>query len=1242
MDFYEIAWKTLPSGRGLEVYPKFKNLISKDLMVRGKDFYAFWDADTNFWSRDENRLFQIIDSQLKAKAEEVVTNGEKVNIKYMWDDDSGSVRKWRKYLDGSRDNFKPLDSKIIFANTQVKKSDYASRRLSYSLEKGDCSAWDELIGKLYSPDERAKLEWAIGAIIAGDSKRIQKFLVLYGRPGAGKSTIIRIIEDMFFGYTATFDAKALASVSNQFAAEAFSSNPLVALQHDGDLSRIADNSTLNAIVSHDTMLVNEKYKKPYSVKPQSFLIMGTNNRVQITGTQSGLIRRLIDVTPTGERFPEDYFDMLIEHINYELGAVAYHCLQTYKSMGRGYYTSYRPTKMMRSTNPVFNFVEMYLDELKAPEGISRSRAWTLYKEFCEETNNKPGKMQEFTDELSTFFDEFIGREGNRYSIFRGFRADRMMDPTFDVDKEDLLIKFDQNVSALDDILADNPAQLATKEGNPRKKWENVDTVLSDINTTKLHFVKIPEHHIVIDFDLTDESGEKSFEKNLEAASKWEPTYAELSKSGKGIHLHYIYNGDVKDLANEFSPGIEVKTLLGNASLRRKLTFCNDKPVATITSGLPTKEKKVLDVKGIASERGLRQMIERNLRKEIHPGTKPSLDFIKHILDEAYEKGYKYDVTDLRPRLIAFANNSTNQPLASLKLVQQMKLQSEEPIQEVSPADTDTLVFFDVEVYPNLFVVCWKYEGNSSVVMKMINPEPEEMEHLFKLKLVGFNNRRYDNHILWARYMGYDNQRLYELSSRIISSTNRNNSGLFGEAYSLSYADIYDFSSKKQGLKKFQIELGLHHREIDIPWDRPVPEERWEQVVEYCANDVLTTEAVFNARRDDYIARQILAEISGLRVNDTTQKHTAKILFGHDRAPQKKFKYTDLSEMFPGYIYDSGKSEYRGENPSEGGYVYAEPGIYDNVAVLDVASMHPTSIIELGLFGREYTRKFRDLVEARLAIKARDLKKAGKVLDGKLEPFLSDDEGSLERLSYALKIIINIVYGLTSAKFDNPFRDVRNKDNIVAKRGALFMIDLKHYVQDEGFQVVHIKTDSIKIPNATPEIIDKVVEFGKKYGYDFEHEKTYDKFCLVNDAVYIARYGNNWDAVGAQFQHPFVYKTLFSGEKVEFDDLAETKHVTQGAIYIHDPNDDELHFVGRTGRFVPVIEGSGGGNLFRIKDDKQYAVVGTKGYLWKEAEVVRHVPGNLETIDKSYHNNLVDTAVATIEKFGSISEFLGKE
>ena len=182
---------------------------------------------------------------------------------------------------------------------------------------------------LYSPEERHKIEWAIGAIVTGDSKTIQKFLVLYGAPKTGKSTILNIIQMLFDGYYSVFDAKSLGSSGHQFALESFKNNPLVAIQHDGDLSRIEDNTRLNSLVSHELMEVNEKYKTSYSNRFKAFLFLGTNKPVKITDSKSGLLRRLIDVTPTGERVSRKEYDLAMKKIPFEIGGIACHCRHVY-------------------------------------------------------------------------------------------------------------------------------------------------------------------------------------------------------------------------------------------------------------------------------------------------------------------------------------------------------------------------------------------------------------------------------------------------------------------------------------------------------------------------------------------------------------------------------------------------------------------------------------------------------------------------------------------------------------------------------------------------------------------------------------------------------------------------------------------------------------------------------------------------------------------------------------------------
>jgi hypothetical protein len=453
------------------------------------------------------------------------------------------------------------------------------------------------------------------------------------------------------------------------------------------------------------------------------------------------------------------------------------------------------------------------------------------------------------------------------------------------------------------------------------------------------------------------------------------------------------------------------------------------------------------------------------------------------------------------------------------------------------------------------------------------------------------------------------------------------------AYELSYTDIYDYcnAGNKMSLKKWEIKLGGNHVEFEHPWDQPVPEDLWEEAANYCVNDVNETERVFDATQSDFNARLILSELSGLSPNATTNQHTTAIIFEGDRKldSDKELEYTDLSETFPGYSYSFGKSSYRGEDPGEGGYVYAEPGVYTNVALLDVASMHPTSAIEMNMFGK-YTKNYADILQARLYIKHGNYEAAAELFGGRLKQFLGDPE-SATALSDGLKTAINSVYGLTSASFDNPFKHKKNLDNIVAKRGALFMIDLKHAVQEKGYTVAHIKTDSIKIPDADQFIIDFVFEFGRKYGYTFEHEATYSRLALVNKSTYVCQVGwspkekkiGTWSATGAQFADPYVFKTMFSKEAVEINDFFISKEVKDAAIYLGE------HFIGRIASVYASMTGS---DLFRVKEEKRGAISGTKGYKWKLSKDFK----DYKDIDMSFYKQLVIDAIKAIKNVGDAS------
>ena len=1336
VDFMMISKRRTKEGV-LEVYPKFIIKKSEDLMIRGSDFYAIWIEETGFWSLDEEDLIHLIDSELKHYIQGLPETDSKVKARYMWDAESGMIDVWHKYCQRQmRDHYHALDEKLIFSNTETTKKDYASKRLPYPLEKGSIDSYDELISVLYEDKERQKIEWSIGAVISGDSKTIQKFLVFYGESGSGKSTILNIMQQLFTGYYSTFDSRALGSSTNAFALEAFRSNPLVAIQHDGDLSRIEDNTRLNSLVSHEEITVNEKYKTSYTSKFNSFLFMGTNKPVKITDAKSGLIRRLIDVSPSGNKIIFKKYNDLVSKIRFELGAIAYHCLGVYES-NKELYDEYIPTAMLSASNDFYNFILDSYSIFSAENSTTLTSSWEMYNAYCQEARvSYPLTKRVFKEELKNYFKNFEERhttkDGVRFrSYYSEFRKEKFDEDIKTVSEEkqkvaeelylETWLEFKEQPSIFNELAKDYPAQQANDYDVPSKKWDDVTTTLKDIDTSKTHYVQLPINHIVIDFDLKEDDL-KSLEKNIVEASKWPKTYAELSKSGKGIHLHYIYTGKSPENLNRlYSDNIEVKVFTGKSSLQRKLTKCNDLEVDTLSSGLKKKKKKkkVINKTEIKSEQKLRELVIKNMKKEIHPNTKPSIDFIDKILDDAYNGTLSYDLSDLKPRLLTFAMRSTNNTTYCIKKVNNMKLTSKNEPVDVIVVDSDgqaPIVIFDVEVFPNLFLVNYKELGEGNKMYRLINPGPKEMETLLNYRLVGFNNRKYDNHILYSCLLGYTNSEIYNVSKRII---NGDHSAFFGAAYNLSYTDIYDFSSNKQSLKKWEIEMGFSHKELGLPWDKPVPEEKWDMVSEYCDNDVLATEALFHHLEADWTARKILADLAEESVNATTNNLTAKIIFGDDVKKKdsfgnflvaEEFEYRNMGDIskihrylgdpkddfafdvqdrpiFPGYKYEYGVSTYRDEIVGEGGYVFAIPGMYGNVALLDIASMHPTSAIEEYLFG-EYTHNFEELVQARIFIKHKEYEAAKGLFNGKLRPYL-DDAAMAKALSNALKIPINSVYGLTSAKFSNAFKDIRNVDNIVAKRGALFMINLKHAVQAKGYVVSHIKTDSIKIPDADMEIIEFIMEFGKEYGYTFEHEATYNKMLLANKADYIARYAdvetckslygyipgdnvhkeNEWVAVGAMFQVPYVFKTLFSKEDIVFGDLCQSMN-TKTAFYL-DMNEfmegEDPHcyiFVGKAGAFTPVKPNTGGGLLVRkqnpevwekAKDSEKGVYIdkdtgermkfamasGATGYRWRESEQVQLLKIE-DDIDKTYYESKVEEVKNTIAQLTNFDWFISDQ
>lgn len=937
MNFYEIV--VTPGKNGtFEIAPDFQvGDRDSDLMVKGKSFSAIWDEEQNIWSTDEHDVQKVVDRALMAKKTELENSGVTgIRVKTMRSYQTKKWAEYKSYVSTCPNQFRQLDDKLTFADTQTKRSDYASKRLGYSVKKADHAAYDEVMDTLYSPENRKKLEWAIGAVLCGESKIIQKFIVLNGKAGTGKGTFLKILKRLFEGYICDFSSKDLCNSNKDFRLEPFKDNPLVAVDEDGDLSRLEDATELNKIVSHERTQMNEKGKPHYPWIPHCMLFVASNEPVQIKNEESGLIRRLIDVYPTGRKISGKKYHILMDRIGFELGGIAEHCLQVYREMGGKYaFDNYQPTQMIYRTNAFFNFIEDKYDEFAMlTDGVSLKTArGVMWKDYCEHSgyDEKQYPIPKFREELKNYFEEFheVTRINGKQvrSWYKGFKLDclqRHGDIPEEKDEPEGWLDLKEQGSPLDDILKDCKAQYEI-DGKPEKPWDKVTTTLKDLDTSRVHYILPPEWLWMADFDLKNAEGEKDAKLNIEAASKWPKTYAEFSKGGAGIHLYYRYSGDLDELMSLYAKDIEVKVFHGKAAIRRRVSKCNSEGIATISSGLPKKEKKekvsMVDISVVEYERYLMNCIKKaiNSHYTVDPPikdpiescrhTKPAIDFIKHILDEAYESGKHYDVSRMRKNVYAHAMKSRNNQRYCTDLVRKMKFYSEDCAPQIEPANNDIYAFYDIEVFPNVNMVNWKtietdfspdhfpgldefvasldpakyskadieqlkwkefvkyYVGHHKPVVRMVNPKPDDISELLKYALFGFNCRKYDNHILHSMRLGLPPIRVYEQSQGII--VDKNPDAYYRDAWDYSKSDILDYSSKKQSLKKFEIELGFHHKELGMDWSKPVPEERWTEIAEYCDNDVLATELLWWSpdRQADWTARQILVDIANGGVGD---------------------------------------------------------------------------------------------------------------------------------------------------------------------------------------------------------------------------------------------------------------------------------------------------------------------------------------------------------------------------------------
>lgn len=165
------------------------------------------------------------------------------------------------------------------------------------------------------PDDREMLLQFMGYCLTRDTRQ-QKFTILYGSGGSGKSTVIKVIETMIG--TQNISNISLKELSQRFASYGLLGKLLNSCA-DLEVGALEDTSVIKKILGEDSLRGEAKGKDAISFKNYAKLIFSTNELpLVISEKTNGFYRRLmiLNMTRQPEHKRADYLDILKTEIDY--------------------------------------------------------------------------------------------------------------------------------------------------------------------------------------------------------------------------------------------------------------------------------------------------------------------------------------------------------------------------------------------------------------------------------------------------------------------------------------------------------------------------------------------------------------------------------------------------------------------------------------------------------------------------------------------------------------------------------------------------------------------------------------------------------------------------------------------------------------------------------------------------------------------------------------------------------------
>ena len=263
-------------------------------------------------------------------------------------------------------------------------------------------------------DDREMLLQFMGYCLTRDTRQ-QKFLILYGAGGTGKSTAIKMLESMI-------GLDNISNISLKELSERFASYGLLGKLlnscADLELTALEDTSVIKKVLGEDSLRGEPKGKDSISFRNYAKLIFSTNELPLVRSEKTnGFFRRLmiLNMTRQPEGRKADFLESIQREMPY-LIRLAVEALERLYASG-GIAESAGSREAVRSLRNDSDSVEAFISEMcTRMRGIrtERSRLFNSYEEYCYSSGRKALLRNSFYRALRTKDFGEISSNGQRY------------------------------------------------------------------------------------------------------------------------------------------------------------------------------------------------------------------------------------------------------------------------------------------------------------------------------------------------------------------------------------------------------------------------------------------------------------------------------------------------------------------------------------------------------------------------------------------------------------------------------------------------------------------------------------------------------------------------------------------------------------------------------------------------------------------------------------------------------------